>query len=327
MGNRELAQLLRDANPWWSRQRRATWPDGDVQLVERARHELAHASRTSERLLADLARPPREGVVALVVGMPAVGKSTAMKDLLVRILADPAVDPRAIVWVPVERVPDDVAHILARPSLVGVPACDGPRFWVLDEITTVVDWPGLMDAAPRAQVVGTGSYVAPAQLAAFRAAHPGAGCVRMLRSLTLADLLLASPGADPGAVRSAYLRGGGFPRAVAELRDLGEVSGQFVDQLVAGLGRGVCPHHPEPEVTTLIRAVCSTTDRCVQVSRVAQALGVDVDQAGQCIERLAALGAIDPARGFVDPLLHWLPHLVDPQVPAPTLEHVATFAR
>jgi len=327
MGNRELGQLLRAANPWWSRQRRATWPDGDIQLLGRARRELVSASRASERLLADLACPPRAGVVALVVGMPGVGKTTAVKDLLVRILADPAVDPRAVVWVPVEQVPDDVPHILARPSLVGVPACDGPRFWVLDEVTTVVDWPDLMDAVPGAQVVGTGSHIAPARLAAFRAVHPGAGSVRMLRSRTLADLLLAAPGADPGAVRAAYLRSGGFPRAVAELRDLGDVSAQFVDQIVAGLGRGVCPHQSEPAVTALILAVCSTTERCVQVSRVAQALQIDVEQAAQCIDRLAALGAIDPARDFVDPLLHRLPHLVDPRVPEPTIEHVATFAR
>jgi predicted AAA+ superfamily ATPase len=327
MGNRELAQLLRDANPWWSRQRRATWPDQDEVLLARAQHEQSAASHASERLLADLARPPVAGTVVLVAGPPAVGKTTSVRDLLRRVLADPAVDPRSVVWVPVEEVPDQVGHILAHPSLVGVPACDGDRLWVLDEVTAATGWPELLDAAPKAQVLATGSAVAPDQLEAVRAAHPEPGSVRVLRPMTLSDLLLAAPGADPAVVRADYLRGGGFPRAVAELRDTGEVSREFVDLLVRGLARGMCPNKSEPAVTSVITAVCSTTDRCVQLNRVAESLGVSLEQAEGCIDRLAALGAIDPARGLVDPLMHWLPHLVDATVPAPTIEHVATFAR
>lgn len=328
MGNRELAQVLRTANPWWSRQRRATWPEDDADLAARSRHELVAASTAARQLLVDLAGPPRPGVMVLLCGPPAVGKTTAVKSLLVEVLADPAVDPRSVVWVPVSLVPDDLAHILARPSLVGVPACDGVRLWVLDDVSAAADWTTALAAAPRAQVVATASYASDEELDAVRTAFPANASVRMLRTRTLADLLLASSGLDPARVREDYLSAGGYPRAAAEHRDLGHVSQEFCTQLVNGLGRGVCPNHPEPEVPRLLWAVCSSTDRVVQAQAVAQALDIDVEQAAACLSRLVALGVLDPAHGFVDPLLHHLPHLVEPATyDAPTSEHVATFSR
>jgi hypothetical protein len=176
-------------------------------------------------------------------------------------------------------------------------------------------------------VLATGSCASQDELDEVRSRFPAAGGVRMLRTLSLADLLLASPGLDPGKVRADYLLAGGYPRAAAELRDLGAVSPQFVAQLMAGLGRGVCPHHPEPEVPRLLAAVCGSADRCVQVQRVAEALDIDVERAAACLSRLTTLGVLDPVRGLVDPLLHWLPHLVEPATyPEPTAEHVATFS-
>ncbi|MBU4214589.1 MAG: ATP-binding protein [Actinobacteria bacterium] len=327
MGNRELAQVLRTANPWWSRQRRTTWPDDDVDLSTRSRHELVAASRAAQQQLSDLAGPPRPGDTVLVYGPPGVGKTTAVKALLIQVLADPAVDPRAVVWVPVPEVVDDLAHIQAHPSLVGIPACDGVRLWVLDEVTAATGWTQALGATPRGAVLATGSCASQDELDQVRATYPASGGVRMLRTLSLADLLMASPGLDPATVRADYLVAGGYPRAAAELRDLGAVSPQFIAQLMAGLGRGVCPNHPEPEVPRLLAAVCGSADRCVQVHLVAEALDIEVERAAACLDRLTTLGVLDPVRGFVDPLLHWLPHLVDPATyPEPTAEHVATFS-
>lgn len=325
MSNRQFADLLRSANPWWSRKQRCTWPEDDPQLAQRARHEQPEATRLARALLSDLERPPRRGVVTLILGPWGVGKTTAVKDHLLRLLADPVLDPRAVVLVPVDRLPSPgVSAVLARPSLVGVPACDGDRLWVLDELTAAPGWPGLLDlpSVARGEVLATGSAVTAADLAALGTTHPSPRTVRTLRPLTLLDLARLST--DPAAVRTEYLHAGGLPRAAAEWRDLGEVSAEFVDELADDLRARTTPGC---EAMSLISALCATTERRVDLSLVAARLALPEPIVAAALDRLVEAGVLDPHAGLVDPLLHWLPHLVDPAFPPPTEGHVAASSR
>lgn len=325
MSNRELAELLRAANPWWSRKQRCTWPDDDPHLTGRARHEQAEATRLSRALLSDLDRPARRGAVTLVLGMVGVGKTTAVKDHVLRLLADPTLDPRSVVYVPVDRLPSEAAAaVLGKPTLVGVPACDGDRLWVLDELTVAADWPRLLGlpAVARGEVLATGSSATGDDLETLRSAHPDPRTVRVLRPLTLMDLARSST--DPAAARIDYLHAGGLPRAAAERRDLGEISVEFVGELVASLGDKTGSSR---DAMALISALCRTTDRRIDVGVVARELGLPEPTVSAALTRLVEACALDLHAGLVDPLLHWLPSLVDPTVAPPTEEHVATFSR
>lgn len=339
MRHSELAQVLRAANPWWSRRTRVSWAVEDVHLAQRARHEWVTGTLAGRSALAEVAHAP-EGTATVLVGPRCVGKSTAAKDAVLQALADPEVDPRAVVWVPVEvaaggpfphRPPLDVQdldNVLRRPTRVGAPACDQPRLVVIDEVSACAGWAeALATPVPGVRVLLTAS-VAGAPVDRMVAAWQGAATVRSLRPSTLAELLGAEPGADAGLVRADYLRYGGFARAVAERRDLGTVTADFVDLLVDGLRKDVCTGEgsaPCP-VERLFAAVCGTTGRFIEPGEIATDLGIPASQVGLLLDRLADAGVLDPRRGFVDPLLHRLPSLRDPSLTPPSDEHVASYS-
>ena len=181
MRHSELAQVLRAANPWWSRRTRVSWAVEDVHLAQRARHEWVTGTLAGRSALAEVAHAP-EGTATVLVGPRCVGKSTAAKDAVLQALADPEVDPRAVVWVPVEvaaggpfphRPPLDVQdldNVLRRPTRVGAPACDQPRLVVIDEVSACAGWADALAApvpAPRsiAAVLLPGGAGGPAYLA------------------------------------------------------------------------------------------------------------------------------------------------------------------
>ncbi|CAL8974357.1 hypothetical protein CELL_01767 [Cellulomonas sp. T2.31MG-18] len=339
MRHSELAQVLRAANPWWSRRTRVSWAVDDVHLAQRARHEWLTGTLAGRAALSDVAHTPA-GTATVLVGPRGVGKTTAAKDAVVQALAEPDLDARAVLWVPVEATPDDpfpdrpaldaqdLDNALRRPTRVGAPACDQPRLVVLDEASACGDWADVLATpVPGVRVLVTAS-LGGAAVERVQAGWEGAATVRSLRPSTLAELLGAQPGADARTVREEYLRYGGFARAVAERRDLGDVSTAFVDLLAEGLRRDVCigdGSAPCP-IERLFVAVCSTTGRFVEPAEIAVDLGIPAEQVGHLLDRLADAGVLDPRRGFVDPLLHLLPSLRDPSLPHPSQEHVATYS-
>lgn len=339
MRHSELAQVLRTANPWWSRRTRVSWAVDDVHLSQRALHEWVTGTLAGRAALSDVAHGPVPSATVLV-GPRGVGKTTAAKDAVLQALAEPALDPRAVVWVPVEVAPgdpfpqrspltvEDLDNALHRPTRVGAPACDQPRLVVIDEASACAGWADALAApVPGTRVLVTAS-VAGAAVDQVLAGWGGAASVRSLRPSTLAELLGAEPEADAGRLRDEYLRYGGFARAVAERRDLGAVSAEFVDLLAEGLRRDVCSGEdsaPCP-VERLFAAVCATSGRFVEPAEIAAELGIPADQVGMLLDRLADAGVLEPRRGFVDPLLHLLPSLRDPSVPPPSRDHVAAYS-
>ena len=335
----ELAQVLRAANPWWSRRRRASWVLDDPELTGRARHEWAPATRAARSELAQLAQGPLPGTLTLVVGPRAVGKTTAVKDLVSTLVADPAVDPRRVVLVPVQRsrgdarpaclTEEELSAILRTPTRTGAPACDGPRVLVVDEVGTVPGWTDLLLTACRRgdQVVATSSVLEPEDLA--RLLTPDVPhTVRHLRPASLSEVLLESRAgthaADAEQIRADFLRHGGLPRALAEHRDLGDVSTELARTLVTGLHEDVCRGDEACPVERLLAAVCATKDRFVEPGRLARELELPPARVRVLLGRLQSAHVLDPHRGLVDPLLHRLPSLLAPERhTAPSSEHVA----
>ena len=333
----ELAQVLRGANPWWSRHQRVTWVADDPELEQRERHEWLSASRAARDALAEVGSAIRPGTATVLVGPRGVGKTTAVKDVVLRVLSDLSVDPRAVLWVPVEAGPEhperdplepcDLDNALRRPTRVGAPACDGPRLIVVDEASASEDWIETIAAgAPGAQLLVTAS-VAGAVVEDLPARYPGRMSVRHLRPSTLADLLLAQPGCDPEVARTEFIEHGGYPRALAEFRDLGHVSQGFVELLEEGLFKdiGVFALHPVG-MDEVISALCRTSGRFIEPAPLAAALHMSPAEVGSLLDRMADAGVIDPRRGLVDPLLHQLPALHNQVAAAPTAQHVAAFS-
>ena len=220
--------------------------------------------------------------------------------------------------------PRDLDNALRRPTRVGAPACDGPRLIVVDEASVSEDWIDVVaGGAPNAQLLVTAS-VAGAVVEGLPDRYPGSMSVRHLRPATLADLLLAQPGADPEATRTAFIQHGGYPRALAEYRDLGHVSLDFVELLEEGLFKdiGVFALHPV-RLDEVITALCATAGRFIEPAPLAAALGMSTAEVAFLLDRMADTGVIDPRRGLVDPLLHQLPALHTPGTPAPSPQHVA----
>jgi predicted AAA+ superfamily ATPase len=324
----ELAQVLRGANPWWSRHHRVTWVAEDPELQQRERHEWGPATRAGRTALAEIGTTPLPGRATVLVGPRGIGKTTAAKDLVLRVLSDLTVDPRAILWVPVEPGPEqperdplepcDLDNALRRPTRVGAPACDGPRLIVLDEASVSEDWIDVVaGGAPNAQLLVTAS-AAGTVVEGLPDRYPGRMSVRHLRPSTLAELLVAQPGIDAETARTDYTQHGGHPRALAEHRDLGHVTYEFVELLEEGLFKdiGVFALHPV-QLDEVITALVETAGRFIEPAPLAAALGMSTAEVAHLLDRMADAGIIDPRRGLVDPLLEQLPALHHPKVAAP----------
>lgn len=340
MRNSELATVLRAANPWWSRRRRASWVLDDPELAVRARHEWTPATAAARAVLATVPTGARTGTVTLLVGPRGVGKTTAVKDVVAHVVADPATDPRRVVLVPVQRTdedgslavlePADLATVVRTPTRTGAPACDGRRVLVVDEVGATDGWPRVLADARRRgdQVLATTSVLDPADLAELEAACPaGTVAVRRLQPSSMSELLIARPDAHVDQVRAEFLQHGGLPRAIAEHRDLGDVGEEFVARLAQGLHRDLCRGVEDCPLDLLLASVCATTDRFVEPEPLARLLGRSTAEVGLLLTRLEQAQVLDPRRGLVDPLLHRLPSLLAPERHAPpSVQHIASFS-
>jgi predicted AAA+ superfamily ATPase len=259
MNDADIATLLRRQNPWWTK---AMWFQDDPDLG------------TARGLPLDYAPAPLTGISApglyVLRGPRRVGKSLELKRAVSQ-LADTGVQLRQIIFCACDNLR---AQDLRRIFAVGrnlTRTMDGPRYWLLDEVTAVEGgWSAVVKhvrdqtAVKEDCVVLTGSsardlHEARKDLAGrhgnvadsdrlllpmgFRAFCHALGDVRLpdVPSIRPADLMTKAA-ADAVAEMAfwqddlhhaweLYLDVGGFPRAVAAFRRSGEVEASFVQDL------------------------------------------------------------------------------------------------
>lgn len=237
------------------------------------------------------------------------------------------------------------------------------RIWLLDEVTSVDGWTEtvkyLRDNTPFGSdtVVCTGSswdQAAPIErdLLAGRAGSTATRRLRLLLPMHFRDVLIATerrvPLSDPispwdlqgAAAASAagqaelftdeldlawqgYLTAGGFPRAVAEHHQLGQVSDAFASDLLAWLHRDVDPDQPTDSVAQLLTDLARRSTSPLNRTNAAQALNYSNRQTldvrlnrltnsfaalwcHQINERGARVAGAQSKLYLSDPLLAWL---------------------
>ncbi|MEX2253389.1 MAG: AAA family ATPase [Thermoleophilaceae bacterium] len=259
MNDAELARQLTAGNAWWRDPDR--WESDDRDLKALRESPLRYAPDP----LDDIADP---GLYVLR-GPRRVGKSVELKRAVGRLLHIGA-KPRQIIHCACDGLTGkDLRRLqsVGRDQLTG--SVDGPRYWLLDEITAVPGWPDaikwLRDNTAMAGdcVVLTGS--SGRDLEGARKALAGrrgkaARSDRLLMPMSFRSFCAAAGGALPEmpVIRSrdflsreaedavgellpwldrivslweTYLRVGGFPRAVGDYLESGAVSPSFVDDL------------------------------------------------------------------------------------------------
>jgi uncharacterized protein len=255
----QLRRLLAERSPWRAR---AAWEADDPDL----RAARATALRYEPEPLADI-RPP--GLYVLR-GPRRVGKSLELKRAVIRLLAR-GVDPKTVLYCSCDGLSShDLRRLIAQGHSV-TRTLDGPRHWLLDEVTAVSGWSQTIkelrdqDTTFReACVVLTGSSAHDLEGARKDLADRRGGIAdsdRLLLPMGFRAFCRALGGFDelpaqtvlPPEVRSTsgerailalepwsdaladawelFLDVGGFPRAVGEQVDAGAVSAGFIQGL------------------------------------------------------------------------------------------------
>ncbi len=294
----------------------------DVALGRRDRWDIGY--RTP--ILSDLASGPISDGLYVLRGPRRVGKSVAMKDLVVSLLEREDVGPLQIIYFPADTLTlrDLRRYFAVGRSLTSAVAGRG-RVWLVDEVTAVSGWTSLVkelrdNTALAAEcVVVTGSSSADAKQALkdlgagrtggavqpFRTLHPMSfgDFVHLQRSgprrpdpLMPTELLSETARevidawsvltADLDAMWQDYLEVGGFPRAVAEHRRLGGVSDGFLEELAAWLRTDIDPAAPAESVDLLLDQLVTRTAAPFNMRNTAQALGIGRDVLDRRIKRM-----------------------------------------
>jgi len=284
---------LVDANPWWrttaTGRNPTAWARDDQVLRNRGPFDLGYRPD----VLDDVMHGAVDDKLVVLRGPRRVGKSVLLKDVVYALCGRPDIDPRQIIYLPTDAMR---ASDLNRVAVIGRDLTRSielaRRVWLLDEITSVVDWTAtikyLRDNTPFGEdtVVCTGSswdHTAEVErdLLAGRAGRHAARRLRLLLPMRFRDVVATTSRNVPlpqpvapwdlqshgvaVAARDAelftdvldlawqsYLTSGGFPRAVAEQHRDGQVSDAFVGDLVAWLHRDVDPEQPEDSAALLL---------------------------------------------------------------------------
>ncbi len=251
---------LAETNRWW---RSADWERDDPDLRAAAAAPFAYRSGA----LADL----RVGGLYVLRGPRRVGKSTEIKHAIRDLLAA-GVPARRIVHAAVDGWrAEDLRTLVATASKSFLAGVDGPRYWFLDEITSVKDdWPNtiknLRDNDPefaRDTVVLTGSSAAGLHSARKALAGRRGDAVKAdlaMLPMRFTDVVRAAGVTLPAIPRirvqdlhhptvrpvvddlipfvgdlvplwETYLRIGGFPQAVTAWRRSGEPGRSIIEAL------------------------------------------------------------------------------------------------
>jgi uncharacterized protein len=139
-----IRRRLSEANPWWAAatdgRDPASWAEHDLLLAARAKSDIGYRSA----VLDDLATAPVGDTLTLLQGPRRVGKSVAVRDLIVRLCQRRDVDTRQIVNLACDGLTaQDVMRALklGRELTRSVDSTGPrPRVWLLDEITQIKGW-------------------------------------------------------------------------------------------------------------------------------------------------------------------------------------------
>jgi predicted AAA+ superfamily ATPase len=293
----EIRARLGQTNPWWraaaARSNPTAWAADDRTLRDRAQYDLGYRSP----ILDDIANGALDDRLVLLRGPRRVGKSVVLKDTALALCRRADVDPRQIVYLPADAMNGrDLtrAIVLGRELTRSVDTGSPPvrRVWLLDEVTGIDGWTGILKyqrdntAFGDDTVVCTGSSWSDTgeierDLLAGRAGSADTRHLRLLHPMRFRDVLTAArpelprPGPVPlwdlqgeSSRRSAadlelftedldlawqaYLTSGGFPRAVAEHTRTGAVGRAFLHDLEAWLHRDVDRDGPMDSIPRLL---------------------------------------------------------------------------
>jgi predicted AAA+ superfamily ATPase len=369
MNDAEIRRLLLDQNPWWRDP--ADWARQDVYLREAREAPFDY----EPGVLADIAAPS----LYVLTGPRRVGKSVELHRSIVGLL-DASIPARSIVFCSCDGFRE---QDLRRLFMVGrnlTRTVEGPRYWLLDEITAVRgSWPAIVKSGRDAEladdcVVLTGSSSrglreATKDLAGRRGPTERsdrvllpAGFRRFCRLTKLRDLpqvpvlrpadVFTSEGrgaldelqffAEPLAgAWEDYLRVGGFPRAIRDFLESGDVSAAFARDVWDVIRGGVIREGrmSDGKILELLARLSESLSTPLNLNTVATQLDlgshhrvterVDDLVEGYMAWRCPQAGKDSPSSRaarklyFTDPLIARLPHLIDDQMHEPDVSQIS----
>ncbi len=318
MNDSELGRLLRARNPWW---RAHQWARDDDYL-----REVRGAPFTYRPgVLADVAAP---GLYTLR-GPRRVGKSVEVKRTVAQLI-EAGVEPRAIVYCACNGFDTRDLRRLFRVGRSLTRGIEGPRYWLLDEITAVAGgWSAvikdLRDETPVRNdcVVLTGSSAHGLRDAEKDLAGRRGGVPRSNRLLLPMDFrafcaavgdvtapaleplrpqdLMSTEGRDAlnelsfwanelAEAWELFLDVGGFPRAVRDFRDHGDVRADFVEDMWAVVrDDAIRSSVSEPEALAFLSRIAESVATPLNATGVARDVGLGSHH--RVNDRIAALSA------------------------------------
>lgn len=127
----QIAQRLTAGNQWWRDPE--AWKGSDRDLAGLKKNALPYAPRPLENLT--------EGGLYVLYGARRVGKSVVLKRRIESLLAS-GVTPRSIIHFACDELKKgDLQRLVSQARDVLTRSVEEPRFWFLDEITSVPEWP------------------------------------------------------------------------------------------------------------------------------------------------------------------------------------------
>lgn len=203
MRDDEIRSLLRDQNPWWRTVGTGDDPTGwrktNRTLNERSKFDLGYRPG----VLDDVKSNPGDGNLVILTGPRRIGKSVALMDAAVGILAN-GIDPRRLIYVTCEQLStSDFRRVLitgrSLTSSIDV-GVRSPRIWLIDEIGYVKGWSAVLKTARDQTEFGNDTVVVTSSrwqpnedvqgnLLAGRSGTGSHRRVRQLLPMTFADFL------------------------------------------------------------------------------------------------------------------------------------------
>ncbi|HEY0833958.1 MAG TPA: AAA family ATPase [Azospirillum sp.] len=318
-----LARLALD-NPWW----RTGAVEADVAALPRRALFEAFFARVNR---------PADAPPLLLAGPRRVGKSVLIRQTVARLI-DAGVDPRAILYVPLDA---PALHGVPLDRLVGAARTpDRPGFLFLDGVHHLRDWEAAVAALAAAQ---PGLRIV-ASLAGGGAPRPRDGVLFVLPPLTFCEYLrvtgaerdLIEPmffgkGPPMYVVRDVtalnerfvhYINGGGFPEAVLLRPAPGDAARHLRDGVLPALLHndqpGLTGIASTPELNALFALLARNTGREVSIEAIAERAGIAKNTIRRYLDYLEAafliirMGRVHPEGGRFQRMRTFKVHLSSP---------------
>lgn len=196
-----LRALIRDSNPWWqaavSGADRTAWATADPTLTKRARHDLGYRAD----VFSDIANARISDSLHVLRGPRRVGKSVAIKDLVVELCRRDDISPWQIIYFPADNMSsNDLRRAFAIGRDLSRSADVAPRIWLVDEVTAIDNWTSTIKtlrdntALAHDTVVLTGSSATSAEtalrdLGAGRTGESNLNPFRLLLPMSFAEFV------------------------------------------------------------------------------------------------------------------------------------------